>query len=192
MSKVKNNLRTAAVCVAIAFVCLFGYLMLQNMCAEIFIRWGLETRSTDSDLFADGFWLTFLVGAVMVPLIEELIFRLACCKVLQALKMPIWAVIGISAVLFMVYHWSWSQTVYQLLMGIWFAWIFVKTRQIGWTVLIHFINNAFILTYTYLADTGNDIFHLNAGNVILSVGLAIVTTVAVIFLIQKGIPKYEK
>lgn len=191
MPKVKNNLRTAAVCVIIAFVCLFGYLMLQNLCAELFIEWGWEKR-TNVDYFENGFWMTLLVAAVLVPLFEEFVFRWLCCKLLQLTKLPLWSIVGISAVLFMLYHWSWSQTVYQLLMGIWLAWIFVKTQQIGWTMLVHFINNAFILTYTYFAGTGNDVFDLNAWNVILSVGLAVVTTVAVTFLIKKGIPNYEK
>ena len=77
-------------------------------------------------------------------------------------------------------------------MGIWFAWIYLKTKQIGWTMFIHFINNAFIVTYTYFAGTGSDAFALSAWNVILSVSLAIVTTVAVYFLIKKGIPRHEK
>ena len=191
MSKVKNNLRTAAVCVVIAFVCLFGYIMLQNMCAELFIRWGLEKRDSGGDFFVSGFWAVFIIGALVYPVVEELIFRLACCKLLQLTKLRDWCVIGISAVIFMLYHRSWSQTAYQLLMGIWFAWIFLKTNNIGWTMLMHVINNAFILTYTYFTDD-NGVFVLNAGSIILSVVLAIVTTVAVTFLIKKGIPKYEK
>ena len=77
-------------------------------------------------------------------------------------------------------------------MGIWLAWIFLKTHQIGWTMLIHMINNTFIITYTYLVGTGSDVFNLSAWNIVLSVGLAVVTTVTVFFLIKKGIPKYEK
>jgi len=77
-------------------------------------------------------------------------------------------------------------------MGIWLAWIFIKTHQIGWTILIHFINNAFIITYTYLTGAGNSVFALSALNIILSISLAAVTTVAVILLIKKGIPRYEK
>ena len=68
----------------------------------------------------------------------------------------------------------------------------MKTKQIGWTILIHFINNAFVITYTYLTGTGNTVFELSVLNIVLSVGLAIVTTVAIIFLIKKGIPQYEK
>ncbi len=191
MSKVKNNLRTFAVCVVIAFVCLFGYLMLQNLCAELFIHWGLESRSSN-DLFASGFWLVFLMGALLAPLMEELIFRLLSCKLLQLTKMPIWCVMVISALIFALYHHSWSQTVYQFLMGIWLAWIFIKTHQIGWTMLIHFINNAFIITYTYFAGNGNDVFNLSVLNIILSVGLAVATTAVVWLLIKKGIPNYEK
>ena len=133
-----------------------------------------------------------VILAIIFPVLEELVFRWVACKLLKMAKLPNWWVIIISAVIFMLYHWSWSQVVYQLLMGIWLAWIFVKTEQIGWTVLIHFINNAFVVTYTYLAGTGNEVFDVNAGSIILAVGLAVVTTIAVIFLIKKGIPKYEK
>lgn len=103
MTKVKNNLLTAAICIIIAFVCLFGYLMLQNLCAELFIHWGFETRSTQ-DLFTNGFWPTFLVTAMLVPVLEELIFRLLSCKLLMLTKMPTWSVILVSAVIFAVYH----------------------------------------------------------------------------------------
>ena len=191
MLKVKNNLRTAVVCVVIALACLFGYIMLQNLCAELFIRWGWEVRRV-TDLFKYGFWVTFLVVGILFPILEELFFRLLGCKLLKLIKMPDWAVIIITATLFMVYHGSWSQTVYQLLMGIWLAWIFIKTKNIGWTMLIHVINNTYIITYTYLAGTGNDAFDLTAWNIILSVGLAIITTVAVFFLIKKGIPNHEE
>lgn len=192
MLKVKSYLRTFLVCVAIAFVCLFGYLMLQNLCAELFIRWGWEVRNSLDNLFANGFWSVFLIVGVFMPLVEELVFRMLSCKLLAMTKMAEWYVIIISAVIFMLYHGSWSQTVYQLLMGIWLAWIYLKTRQIGWTMLIHVINNTFIVTYTYLTGTGNEVFNLSAGNIILSISLAVITTVAVTFLIKKGIPKYEK
>ena len=192
MLKVKNILRTLAVCVIIAFVCLFGYLMLQNMCAELFVHWGLEARAENVNMFANGFWIMFISGAILAPVIEELIFRLLACKLLQLTKMPIWCVIIISAIAFAVYHHSWSQTIYQLLMGIWLAWIFLKTHHIGWTMMIHFINNAFIITYTYFAGNGSGVFDLSAGNVILSLLLAAVTTITVFFLIKKGIPNYEK
>ena len=192
MSKVKDNLRIAIVCVVIAFVCLFGYLMLQNLSSELFIRWGLATRK-DGDLFGNyGFWITFFIAAIFFPVFEESVFRLLACKLLKLTKMPDWCVIVLSALLFALYHQSWSQLVYQFLMGIWFAWIFMKTHQIGWTMLIHFINNAFIVTYTYFAGDDNNVFNLNAGSVILALSLAVVTTIAVFFLIKKGIPKYEK
>lgn len=191
MLKVKSYLRVTVVCVLIVYLCMFGYVMLQNMFTELFINWDWETR-VEQDVFENGFWITMLIGALMVPVLEEIIFRLTCCRILQLTKMPTWCVIVISAVIFMLYHQSWSQTVYQLLMGIWFAWIFLKTHQIRWTILIHVINNATILAYTYFAGTGSGVFELSAGNIILSLVVAIATTIAVYFLIQKGIPNYEK
>ena len=193
MLKVKSNfLRKCLVCVLIAFTCLFGYLMLQNLCAELFIQWGWETRGSNDNLFVDGFWYSFVIIAIVFPVLEELIFRFCICKLLKKLKLADWYVIVISAVIFMLYHWSWSQVAYQLLMGIWLAWIFIKSRQIGWTIFIHFINNAFVITYTYLTGTGNEIFNVNLWNIILSLSLAVVTTIVVAFLIKKGIPEYEK
>lgn len=191
MQKVKSNLLTAGVCVLIAFICLFGYIMLQNLCAEIFIRLGWETRTT-SNLFVYGFWFAFIMYAVLPPIYEELIFRLLLCKGLQLTKMKnVWVII-VSAVVFMLYHRSWSQTAYQLIMGIFFAWIFLKTNNIGWTMLIHFINNAFVVTYTYIADAGSAVFQLTALNITLALALAVVSTVAVTFLIKKGIPYAER
>lgn len=191
MPKVKKYLRTAGICTVIAFGCLFGYLMLQNLSAALFINWGLETYQV-VDLFPNGFWWSFFVLGVLTPVVEELVFRLLSCRLLKLTKLPDWAVVLISATIFAVYHWSWSQLVYQFLMGIWLAWIYLKTRQIGWTMLIHLINNVFVITYTYFTGTGNDVFVINAGNILLSIGLAVVTTVGVFFLIKKGIPNYEK
>lgn len=192
MPKVKNNLRTALVCVVIAIICLFGYLMLQNFCVELFVYWGLETYSASVNLFEHGFWLTFLTVAIVAPVLEELVFRLASCKLLALTKMPVWCVIFISALIFALYHGSWSQLIYQFVMGIWLAWIYIKTNQIGWTMLIHFINNAFIVTYTYFTGTGYAGFNLQVGQIILALFLAVVTTVTVYVLIKKGIPNYEK
>ncbi len=191
MSKVKNNFRIAFVCIVTAIVCLFGYLMLQNLCAKLFVRVGWETRKAMT-IFNNPFWYTFLLAVVLAPALEELIFRWLNCKVLKLLKLPDLAVILISALIFAVYHWSWSQLIYQFLMGIWLAWIFMKTQQIGWTMLIHAINNGFIVTYTYLTGAGSGEFNLTAGNIIGAVVSAVITTVAVFTLIKKGIPNYEK
>lgn len=192
MQKVKSNLLTAGVCVLIAFICIFGYVMLQNVSAEIFIKLGWEQRLT-VDLMAYGFWFAFIVYAVLPPLYEEFIFRFLVCKGLGLLKLKKWWIIIISAVIFMLYHRSWSQVVYQLIMGIFFAWIFIKTNNLGWTMLIHFINNAFVVTYTYItADTGDAVFPLTPLNITLALVLAVISTVAVTFLIKKGIPHAKR
>ena len=191
MLKVKDNLRTLLFCVVITFGCLFGYLLLQNLSVELFVRLGWEARA-DSDLFANGFWLTFFVVGLIVPVCEELIFRFVICRLLKLTKMPEWWIIVLSAFVFMIYHTSWSQTIYQFLMGFWFAWIFLKTNKIGWTVLMHIINNVFILAYTSLVGNEVSVFALTPWNITLSLGLAIITTIIVSLLIKKGIPKYEK
>lgn len=192
MQKVKSNLLTAGVCILIAFICIFGYVMLQNLCAEIFIRVGWEERRT-FNLLAYGFWFAFIVHAILPPLYEEFIFRFLLCKGLGLTKLKKGWIVIISAVIFMLYHRSWSQVVYQLIMGIFFAWIFIKTNNLVWTIFIHFINNAFVITYTYIAaDTGSAVFPLTPLNITLALVLAVISTVAVIFLIKKGIPHAKR
>ncbi len=187
MQIVKNIL----ICIAISFVCLFGLIMFQNLCAELFIMWGLEDRIT-VDLFQNGFWIAFILIGILPPIYEELIFRLGVCKLLKWSGLKNLYVIIISAVIFMLYHGSWSQTVYQLIMGIFFAWIFIKTNNIFWSMLIHFINNAFIITYTYIAGVGSDVFELTGVNVTLAIVLAIVSVYIVSLLIRKGISNAKR
>lgn len=187
MAKVKRNLITAAVCVLIALLCLFGFMMFQNLCAEVFIYWGWETRQA-VDLSANGFWYVFLTTVILAPVLEELIFRFLLCKGLKRLKLPDGWVIVIAAFLFMLYHWSWSQVAYQFIMGVFFAWIFLKTNNVLWTMLMHLINNAFIVTYTWLVRPPASAFALSAGNITWALVLAVATTVVVTFLIRKGIP----
>jgi membrane protease YdiL (CAAX protease family) len=156
------------------------------MCVAIFESWGFDTPNTGEGIFKNGFWFAFFVYAVLPPIYEELIFRFGVCKGLQYTKLKeIWIIL-ISAAVFAVYHHSFSQLVYQFIMGAVFAKIYIKTDSIFYTMFIHFINNAFIITYTYF-NSGGGVFVLSFGSAALSVGLAVIAAAAVYFLI-KGLP----
>ena len=187
--------KTILICIAIAFVCLFGMVMMQNMFVEMFIAWGWETRTDPVEqwdtLFANGFFVTFLWAGIAIVLIEELIFRFGICKGLRHFKVKDWVIIAISSVLFMLWHWSFSQAIYQLIMGVILAVIYLRTDNILWVLLIHFINNAFIVTYTYLTGPATGTFSLTFGSITLAIAVAVVANVAVWFLI-KGLPNAKK
>jgi membrane protease YdiL (CAAX protease family) len=95
-------------------------------------------------------------------------------------------IVLITAAVFMIYHHSWSQTVYQFLLGVVFAVIYLKTKNIGYTILIHFINNAFVIVYTYYNGAGEDAnYPVNYGTVITAVGLAFLAVCVLYNLIRE-------
>ena len=190
-----QTVKTILICAAISGICIFGLVMFQNMCVELFIQWGWEMRidpATEWErIFGNGsfgaFCIAFVLVGILPPIYEELIFRFGICKGLKKwtkLREP-WIII-ISATLFMLWHLSFSQSVYQFIMGVFFARIYLKTDNILWTMLIHFINNAFILTYTYLVGVSAEPFVLSFGSIALTIVLAVVSVFAVHFLIKIG------
>ena len=169
--------------------------MLQNMCVEIFIEWGWE-KSVDpvkqwNAAFEGGFFMMFLYAGLLAPLLEEFIFRFGAAKLGKLAKLRNIFIILISSALFMVWHWSFSQAIYQFIMGVIFMIIYLKTNNIWWTVLIHFINNVFIVTYTYLTGPVASTFELSFGNITLAVVFAAMTVLVVRDLI-KGLPNAKK
>jgi membrane protease YdiL (CAAX protease family) len=100
-------------------------------------------------------------------------------------------IILITAFVFMLYHHSWSQTIYQLLLGIVFAIIYIKTDNIYYTMLIHFINNAFIIIYTYYTGVGDLQYPVNLRTCTVAVLLAIIACCILRNLI-KELPNEQK
>ena len=184
------------ICTAIAFICIFGLIMFQNVCVEVFIEWGWETRPDAEKewaaLFKYGFLWSFVFVGIVTAILEELVFRWCTCQaLLRWTKLKEFWIIIITAIVFMLWHMSFSQAIYQFIMGVVFAKIYLKTRNIWWTTLIHFINNAFIVTYLYITGVQDEIFVLSFGNIALAVGLVAVSITAVAFLI-KGLPNGKK
>lgn len=101
-------------------------------------------------------------------------------------------IILIIAFVFMVYHHSWAQTVYQFAMGVIFTVIYLKTKNILYTIFIHFINNAFIVIYTYYGDAGgNGEIAVNFGIAVLGAALA-AAAVCMIYNLIKELPNEQK
>jgi membrane protease YdiL (CAAX protease family) len=101
-------------------------------------------------------------------------------------------IILLTAVIFMVYHHSWSQTVYQFLLGVIFAVIYIKTNNIFYTMFIHFINNAFVVIYTYYNGLGAENgYSINFTTVSVAVCLA-VAACGILYSLIKELPNGQK
>jgi membrane protease YdiL (CAAX protease family) len=89
--------------------------------------------------------LLFVAVAIIAPLLEELLFRGLLQKSLSH-KLPIWAAIAISALVFGVMHMDFYAMPPLIMMGAIFGVIYHLTGSLRVTILLHLINNAAALT----------------------------------------------
>jgi uncharacterized protein len=89
----------------------------------------------------------FLAIAGAAPLIEELLFRGLLQKSL-AHKMPIWAAITLSALVFSLVHMQPYAIPALMAIGAAFGYIYHKTGSLRVTIILHMINNAVALILT--------------------------------------------
>jgi uncharacterized protein len=95
--------------------------------------------------------LNMIVGFVAIagaaPLIEELLFRGLLQKSL-AHKMPVWAAITLSALVFSLVHMQPYAIPALMAIGAAFGYIYHKTGSLRVTIILHMINNAVALIVT--------------------------------------------
>jgi membrane protease YdiL (CAAX protease family) len=89
--------------------------------------------------------LLFAAVAVIAPLVEELLFRGLLQKSLSH-RLPIWAAIAISALIFGVMHMDLYAMPPLILMGAIFGVIYHLTGSLRVTILLHMVNNAAAVT----------------------------------------------
>ncbi len=82
--------------------------------------------------------MTIIVGVLIGPLIEEIIFRGAVMRTLES-KGKVLAIL-ISAILFGFYHCAFMQGMFAVFVGIIFAFVAIE-YSLKWALLLHCINN---------------------------------------------------
>lgn len=97
---------------------------------------------TATAIYSQRLWLQYLVTAILVPCMEELIFRGLIFRRLRTYSIfPLAALI--SAILFGVYHMNLLQFIYATCLGIVLALAYEKFRSILAPIVIHGTANAF-------------------------------------------------
>lgn len=122
------------------FLMFLGNLL--GMGVETFLSqfWGIY-MPTDLDDFLNGVNLFAggLVAVILAPIFEEMFFRkLLLDRLVKYGELP--AVLA-SGILFGVYHGNFEQLFYALFLGIVFAYIYVKTGKIRYSIALHMLFN---------------------------------------------------
>jgi hypothetical protein len=115
--------------------------------------------------------------AFLPAVIEELVFRGVVLKELRQYGTVL--AIFASALLFSFFHLNPAQTFYQFALGVIYATVVIFTGNLLMSMILHFINNFFIITYTFV--TGSDyipfswsLYTVITGVLLLCLGVAVI------------------
>lgn len=97
------------------------------------------TNSTSELIDSSPIWLIFLVTVILAPIIEELMFRKFMIDRFSRYG-DLLAVI-ISAVAFGLFHGNFYQFFYATMLGFILGYIYTRTRNVKYTILMHMIIN---------------------------------------------------
>ena len=84
-------------------------------------------------------WCNFLIVVIAAPIMEELLFRKFLID--RTSRYGQGVSIVLSGLLFGLFHGNLNQFVYAFLIGVFFGFIYVKTRNIIYTIILHMITN---------------------------------------------------
>ena len=130
--------------------------------------------------------------AVLPAIFEELLFRGVVFNGLKDYN-KWWAVFG-SAILFTFMHLNVEQTIYPFIVGTILAFVMLKTNNIIYPMIIHFLNNAIVIVTTYISTINNvtgTSFVLSFESVIFAI-VYCVTAILLITVIIKLLMKKQK
>lgn len=127
------------ICYAAAFVCNMVTNRFTALLSELTKK---EIDSGITDLMNNlNPAVTFLIIVVIGPILEELLFRK--CLIDRTIQYGEGISIVFSGVAFGLFHGNISQVFYTCFMGMCLAFIYCKTGNIKYSILIHIINNGF-------------------------------------------------
>ena len=125
----------------------------------------------------DDFLSALLIHALLPALLEEMLFRFMPMRMLSRHSARL--TIVISSLYFALVHNSFFSIPYALLAGVIFMTLDLLSESIFPSLILHFCNNALSVVWIFLSDTPKYA-------VIISVSLAVLSFISVIFIIING------
>ncbi len=139
------------------------------------------------DLTTPNYFISIISLVVAPAICEELIFRGIIFKGLKS-HGKIFS-ITISALMFSIFHMAISQTVYPLLMGLFFAVIMFYEDNIYYSIVAHMVNNFLSLTLSYFKIS---LIFNHWTYILLAVILFVAFITTILVMIIKNHKQHEK
>ena len=147
----KISLLPISVAIVLAIIAIFLFTPFMEALEYGFMQFGynpddsipLEEKMKSSGKF---FLLGLLVYALLPAIAEEIVFRGVIQNSIQS-KYNGFVAITLSTLFFVLMHGALQQTVYQAVMGIMLGYVACVGGSILYSIILHFLNNAFVLLF---------------------------------------------
>lgn len=160
----------------IAFLMAYTILMAGNIIGLI-VTFGIGLitgepvrNSLDMIIGQSNIWITAIYTVLVAPIFEEMLFRKILCD--RVIKYGQGAAILLSGLLFGLFHGNFNQFFYAFFLGSFFAFIYVKTGNIKYTIGLHMMINFIgsVVSSLLLQNIDLDLEHLTP-NALIAVAL---------------------
>ncbi len=134
----------------VAFGMIFGLGFLNGYFIELLKIIGLKVNGVTLKTTNAGELVFALVCVAVLPAVaEEVFFRSIILKGVTFKR--VLPTVLFSGFCFALYHHNPAQTVYQFVVGVIFAYIAIASKSVLPTMILHFVNNAFVILFGYFA-----------------------------------------
>ena len=158
----QSTLKYVGKCVIIGIASLFLLSGILNYFQLLLDKLGATSSSLSYEINSPAKYIISLISLAVIPAVcEELIFRGVLVNALKS-KGNIFAII-FSSLMFALFHFSLSQLIYPICFGLILSIVYLRTRNIFFPILLHFINNALSLSIQYFSgSSGGEFTHSSA------------------------------
>lgn len=131
----------------IAFLISYGLMISGNIIGLLFTAGiglikGSAVENTLLNIITGGpIWVTAIFTVLCAPVFEEYLFRKLICD--KVIKYGEGCAIVVSGLLFGLFHMNFNQFFYAFFLGCFFAFLYVKTGNLKYTILLHMAINFF-------------------------------------------------
>ena len=131
----------------IAFLMLYGIMLIGNLIglaftAGIGMLKGAPVQNALLNVITGGsLWVTAIFTVLCAPIYEEFLFRKLICD--RVIKYGEGCAVVLSGLVFGLFHMNFNQFFYAFLLGCFLAFLYVKTGNLKYTILLHMFLNFF-------------------------------------------------
>ena len=153
----KPTIKYVGFCVLIGIASLFLLSGVLNYFQLILDKLNYSAGTLTYAINSPSAYIISLISLALIPAIcEELLFRGIITTALKP-KGEIFAII-MSSAMFAIFHFSPSQLIYPMCFGLILSIVYLRTKNILFPILLHFINNALTISIQYFSNSSGEPF----------------------------------